>query len=452
MYNAGTEYGNFGKTLLGMIQTGQITPQRAEQLKASVYQASLLGNTPQGEAAMQNAITKAKAQLPMAGYNASDMYRSANAQLSDAIKSGRMTVPEAKAIQATLFDAVRMGNTSQGYASMTSALNAFRNPQPQGGLNAAAPAAITPESARAFIATQPAVLAGYDAGKQYQDFSKQLGAMVQSGQLTPEQANAMKAPVFDAARLGNTATGQTAMNAALAAAQGQMPRATPEAARTFIGTKPEVLAGYDPGMQYQSFANELGAMLQSGRLTPQQANALKGPVYEATRLGNTAAGQAAMQAAIMSARSQMPQATPQGGLAAAAPAATAAPAAAPSVITPESARAYIATQPAVLAGYNPSQEYQSFATELGSMIQSGRLTPQQANAFKNPVYEATRLGNTAAGQTAMQAAIAAARGQFTPAGAPQPGAVQTGAAQTGTMQQQQQPTGMALGGLMNKYY
>jgi hypothetical protein len=65
-----------------------------------------------------------------------------------------------------------------------------------------------------------------------------------------------------------------------------------------------------------------------------------------------------------------------------------------------------------MQGYNSSQQYQDFGKQLAGMIQSGKLTPQQANALKNPVYEASRLGNTNAGYEAMQKALTSARGQM----------------------------------------
>jgi len=194
----------------------------------------------------------------------------------------------------------------------------------------------------------------YDAGQQYRDFGAELLKMIQSGQITPQRANQLKASVYEATRLGNTPQGEAAMKAALSSSRGQMP-----------------LQGYDASQQYQDFGQKLAGMIQSGQLTPQRANELKSSVYEASRLGNTNAGKAAMDAALASSSGKLP-----------------------------------------LQGYDGGQQYQAFGQELAGMLQSGQITPQQANALKSQVYEASRLGNTSAGKAAMDAAISASRAQM----------------------------------------
>lgn len=92
-------------------------------------------------------------------------------------------------------------------------------------------------------------------------------------------------------------------------------------ART-LGTAPQQLAsivgmpmagydpaGYDPAAQYRGFGNDLMALINSGAITPQQANAIKAPVFEAVRLGNTNQGYNQMQAALAAGRQQMGQYT-----------------------------------------------------------------------------------------------------------------------------------------------
>lgn len=150
--------------------------------------------------------------------------------------------------------------------------------------------------------------------------------------------------------------------------QAMKPRTQPLPPPSQPMTPPQ---GYNAGQQYQDFGQKLAGMIQSGQLTPQRANELKSSVYEATRLGNTPEGQAAMQKALAASTGQLP-----------------------------------------MQGYNAGQQYQAFGQELGGMIQSGKLTPQQANALKNSVYEASRLGNTNAGYEAMQKALTSARGQM----------------------------------------
>lgn len=153
--------------------------------------------------------------------------------------------------------------------------------------------------------------------------------------------------------------------------QAMKPRTQPLPPPSQPMTPPQAPQGYNAGQQYQDFGQKLAGMIQSGQLTPQRANELKSSVYEATRLGNTPEGQAAMQKALAASTGQLP-----------------------------------------MQGYNAGQQYQAFGQELGGMIQSGKLTPQQANALKNSVYEASRLGNTNAGYEAMQKALTSARGQM----------------------------------------
>ena len=62
----------------------------------------------------------------------------------------------------------------------------------------------------------------FDASAAYQKFGADLKGMIDSGQLTLEQANALKAPAFEATRLRDVGQQQQAMQAALAAARGRM--------------------------------------------------------------------------------------------------------------------------------------------------------------------------------------------------------------------------------------
>ena len=62
----------------------------------------------------------------------------------------------------------------------------------------------------------------YNASAAYQQFGADLKRMIDSGQLTLKQANALKAPAFEATRLRDVGQQQQAMDAALAAARGRM--------------------------------------------------------------------------------------------------------------------------------------------------------------------------------------------------------------------------------------
>jgi hypothetical protein len=66
-------------------------------------------------------------------------------------------------------------------------------------------------------------LYGFNASSAYQNLGSQLKDMIDSGQLTIEQANALKAPAFEATRLRDVGQQRQAMDAALGAAYAKMP-------------------------------------------------------------------------------------------------------------------------------------------------------------------------------------------------------------------------------------
>lgn len=152
---------------------------------------------------------------------------------------------------------------------------------------------------------------------------------------------------------------------------GPMPQLPPDTPVRPMPPQSGQIHSYDPAAQYRSFGNQLAQMIQAGQITPQQANAIKAPLFEATKLGNSFEGYKAMQAAQQNAMGMLPR-----------------------------------------QGYDPAAEYRNFGTTLGSLLQSqynpGGFTPEQANAIKAPIFEATKLGNTNAGYEAMQKAINAA--------------------------------------------
>lgn len=75
----------------------------------------------------------------------------------------------------------------------------------------------------------------YNASAAYQDFGRELKGLIDSGQLTLEQANALKGDAFQATRYRDVGQQQEAMKAALAGARGQM--------ESMIPTAPRVLSG-----------------------------------------------------------------------------------------------------------------------------------------------------------------------------------------------------------------
>jgi hypothetical protein len=66
-------------------------------------------------------------------------------------------------------------------------------------------------------------LYGFNASSAYQNLGANLKDMIDSGQLTIEQANALKAPAFEATRLRDVGQQRQAMDAALGAAYAKMP-------------------------------------------------------------------------------------------------------------------------------------------------------------------------------------------------------------------------------------
>lgn len=69
-----------------------------------------------------------------------------------------------------------------------------------------------------------------------------------------------------------------------------------------------------------------------------------------------------------------------------------------------------AATPGMPQGWNASSAYRDFGGKLAQMIKSGQLTPQQANAIKDPAFQATKLGNTPEAFAAMQKALAGLAG------------------------------------------
>lgn len=69
-----------------------------------------------------------------------------------------------------------------------------------------------------------------------------------------------------------------------------------------------------------------------------------------------------------------------------------------------------APTPGMPEGWNASSAYRDFGGKLAQMIKSGQLTPQQANAIKDPAFQATKLGNTPEAFAAMQKALAGLAG------------------------------------------
>lgn len=62
---------------------------------------------------------------------------------------------------------------------------------------------------------------------------------------------------------------------------------------------------------------------------------------------------------------------------------------------------------AMPTGYNVAQDYRNFGQQLAQAVKSGQLTVAQANALKDPVFQATKMGSSQAGYENMQKVLEA---------------------------------------------
>lgn len=207
--------------------------------------------------------------------------------LGDRVKSGQMTLDQARAAQAEMralqlnpaaanrqaATEIAQRHLQVGPYSPANVAAQKAAQQPQGGLTQAAP---------------------YDAAAAYRQNAQKLAEAVKAGQISVQRAQQLQAPLFAAVKMGSTPEGQAAMNAAAAQAQGGMP-----------------MTGYDPALQYRNFSQVLLDNVRNGRLTMEQANALKAPVFEATKLGNTTEGYNQAQKAMIAAQQHFMPAQPQ---------------------------------------------------------------------------------------------------------------------------------------------
>jgi polyhydroxyalkanoate synthesis regulator phasin len=133
----------------------------------------------------------------------------------------------------------------------------------------------------------------YDAAATYRQHSQMLADAIKAGQITPERARQLQAPLFAAVKMGSTPEGQNEMAYAFNQVMDGMP-----------------MANYDAAAQYRNFGRELLDLVNSGKMTVAEANALKAPAFEAVRLGNTNQGSRQMELAIQAARQKyMPPVT-----------------------------------------------------------------------------------------------------------------------------------------------
>lgn len=309
--------------------------------------------------------------------------------LGDRVKSGQMTLDQARAAQAEMralqlnpaaanrqaATEIAQRHLQVGPYSPANVAAQKAAQQPQGGLTQAAP---------------------YDAAAAYRQNAQKLAEAVKAGQISVQRAQQLQAPLFAAVKMGSTPEGQAAMNAAAAQAQGGMP-----------------MTGYDPALQYRNFSQVLLDNVRNGRLTMEQANALKAPVFEATKLGNTTEGYNQAQKAMIAAQQQFMPAQPQE-----------------IMVTPYQRMPEIVAPPPPMPVMPPPVQgggIGAFLGKPGEVPQGVGMPPQLPNMFKPP--QPTGVDNTT---------FIAGDPNFRFGETPQ---VKAPNAQ-----------GMAMGGLLRKYY
>ena len=230
------------------------------------------------------------------GFNINTAFNTMNQRLGELVRSGKMSIDQARAAQAEMralqlnpaaanrqaATDIAQRHLQVGQYSPANVAAQQAAQQPQGGLTLA-------KTAQGVGGAAPAA-SPYDAAAAYRQNAMGLANAVQSGQMTADRARQLQAPLFDAVKMGSTPQGQAAMNLAATQAQGGMP-----------------IAGYDPAAQYRGFSQELAGMIRQGAITPAQANAIKSSVFDATKLGNSNQGYNQMQASLAAARQQMAQ-------------------------------------------------------------------------------------------------------------------------------------------------
>ena len=122
--------------------------------------------------------------------------------LGDRVNSGQMSVADAQRAQAEMRALqVNPAGATREAATEIAQRNLGVGPY-------APPAPPTPAAA-------PAIPQGWTTAGAYRDFGAQLGNLIKDGKITVQQANALKAPAFEATRLGNTPEAYAAMQNAV---------------------------------------------------------------------------------------------------------------------------------------------------------------------------------------------------------------------------------------------
>lgn len=145
---------------------------------------------------------------------------------------------------------------------------------------------------------------GFNINTATNTFFKSLGDRVKSGQMTVAQAQEAQQAMRQLQLNPQTATRQAATDLAQRYLQtGQYsPNNTAQRQLTPVTTQPPAAAGmpqnWNVSQAYRDFGGQLSNLIKAGKLTPQQANAIKDPAFQATKLGNTQEAYMAMQKAL----------------------------------------------------------------------------------------------------------------------------------------------------------
>lgn len=206
-------------------------------------------------ATQQPALTPAPANRPDPNFNINNALNTFSRSLNDRIQAGQMSVADAQRAQAEM-RALQLNPAMATRQAATEIAQRHLQVGPYSPANVAAQQAaqqramqqpvLAPPPAATPAAT-PGMPQGWNAAQAYRDFGGKLAQMIKSGQLTTQQANAIKDPAFQATKLGNTPAAFAAMQKALAGLTGYA-----------AGGYATQVAPEDPRMQAMRYLQRLG--------------------------------------------------------------------------------------------------------------------------------------------------------------------------------------------------
>jgi hypothetical protein len=208
---------------LGQLQMPQQMPQQPNPMLQNLV-SQLRGMTPQQPMVSRGPVPQPNqppaattpAPRPDADFNINNAMNTFGRSLNERVQSGQMSVADAQRAQAEMRalqvnPALATRQAATEVAQRNLGVGPYAPPAPP----TPATAPPTPAAAPPTPATAPATPQGWTAAGAYRDFGAQLRNLINSGKITAQQANALKAPAFEATRLGNTPEAYAAMQSAV---------------------------------------------------------------------------------------------------------------------------------------------------------------------------------------------------------------------------------------------